>query len=542
MNKQSPPVTPTLFPMHVPSHKTQVAGSLRRTACALLAVALPLLASPPVQAQEQEGEVVLKPLALGAFQELGAVHNGLLTAGDGSGKVYETQWVDHFGAFLAAEAVVDERLFLRAGLGGVFQFRKPETVGSGFSFHQRKAFFLGPARTEAVYHLGENPADPWLKLGVGMFPYKYNPQATNLGEYLFRARAYPTTLTTGGYVFIGSAGATLQGFQANYTRGALKADALLFTETDLAPFYDWSLALVASYAVADGLLDFGAGVNFQHLIPVRPSRTSARAARNSYFLDPVSGEHLAGNVDYYRNAEGYFRAKADAWYAKGTSADSAVGDRYAARADERLVVANHADSLLNLPDSLRPGLKHYTTRATLLMARATFDPKKVLPALGLGAEDLKVFAEVAVLGVKDYPVYYENITDRMPVMLGANLPTFGFLDLLTVQAEYFHAAWLNNTYAIAEGDGFRAFNTPYLPGSNDAVLAPRVYEGLRRDDWKWSVLARKQVGRLTLSAQAARDHLRLPSSEFYYGPQYDPNEVTTFTNSWHWSTQISWGL
>lgn len=512
--------------------------TLAATGLALATLALPV--SPLAQATEPRIE--FRPLSLGGFQEIGAVYNGLLTAGDGSGTLYGTQWVDHFGAFLSAEAVVDERLHLRAGLGGVFQFRKPETVGSGFDFHQRKAFFIGPERTEAVYHFGDDPSQPWLKLGVGMFPYKYNPQAANLGEYLFRSRAYPTTVNTGGYVFIGSAGATLQGLQANYQKGAFKADALLFTETELGPFYDWSLALVASYTVADGLLDVGAGVNFQHLIPIRPSRTAARAAENSYFTDPISGEHLAGNSSYYRNAGEYFQEKADAYYAKATSADSAIADRYAARADERLFLASRVDSLVMLPDSLRPGMNHYSTRATLGMARATFDPKKIIPDAGWGKHDLKVFAEIGVLGFKNHPVYYESVLDRMPVMFGANLPVFGVLDILTVQVEYFKSAWLNNTYSIATGDGKRVFNTPYFPGSGDQLLAPRVYEGARSDDWKWSVLAQKRVGRLTLSAQAARDHLRLPSSVFFFGPQYDPNEVTAFTDSWHWSTQVSWGL
>ena len=147
-----------------------------------------------------------------------------------------------------------------------------------------------------------------------------------------------------------------------------------------------------------------------------------------------------------------------------------------------------------------------------------------------------------MLGVKDYPVFYENVTDRMPVMMGVNVPTFGVFDVLAVQAEYFRTPWLNNTYSIAEGDGQRVFNTPYLPGGGDEVLAGRVYEDARRDDWKWSVMARKSVGRLTLSAQVARDHLRLPSSEYFYGPQYDPNEVTAFPDAWYWATQVSWGL
>ena len=504
---------------------------------------LTLLAASATLADDPNIE--LRPLSLGAFQELGAVYNGLHAAGDGSGSLHGMQWVDHFGAVLAAEAVVEERLTLRAGLGGVFQFRKPETVGSGFSFHQRKAFFLGPARTDAEYRFGDDPSDPWLTVGAGMFPYKYNPDASNLGEYLFRSRAYPTTVNTGGYVFIGSAGATLQGFQANYRRGNLKADVLLVTETELAPFYNWSLAFLASYTVADGLLDLGAGVNFQHLIPVRPSRTSAPSAGNSWFRDPVTGENVSGNSQYYRNSETYFRGRADELYASGAASDSGRADAYAARADADAARAARVDSLLALPAGQRPSLNNYTTQAVLLMARASLDVKKLVPdlaALGLGPEDLKVYAEASVLGLENHPVFYEKITDRIPVMFGVNLPTFGVLDLLALQTEYFPNPWLNNTYSLAEGDGKRVFNTPYLPGGNDEVLAGRVYEGLRRDDWKWSLLARRAFGRLTFSAQVARDHLRLPSSEFYYGAQYDPNEVTTFPDSWHWSTQVSWGL
>ncbi len=519
------------------AHSTFILKALSRAVsyAVLVAGALPVLAVEP--------RVELRPLSIGAFQELGAVYNGIHAAGDGSGTRHDMQWVDHFGAYIAAEAVVEDRLFFRGGLGGVFQFRKPETVGSGFSFHQRKAFFIGPARTEAVYHFGEDPGDPWLMVGAGMFPYKYNPEASNLGEYLFRARAYPTTVNTGGYTFIGSAAATIQGFKAQYRRGDFKVDALLFTETELAPFYDWSLAFVGSYAVADGLLDLGAGVNFQHLIPVRPSRTTAPSVGNSYFRDPVTGEYFAGNTQLYANADAYFQDRAADLYGNANAADSLRADRYVARAEAEAARAARADSLLALPAAQRPNLHHYTTRATLLMARATLDAKKVVPAAAwLGPEDLKIFAEVNVLGVKDYPVFYESITDRMPVMVGMNVPTFGLLDLLTVQAEYFRMPWLNNTYSIAEGDGLRVFNTPYLPGGGDEILAGRVYEGLRRDDWKWSVMARKTWGRLTFSAQAARDHLRLPSSEFFYGAQYDPNEVTTFPDSWHWSTQVSWGL
>ena len=34
-----------------------------------------------------------------------------------------------------------------------------------------------------------------MDLAVGYFPYKYNPEARNLGEYLFRSGTYPVYLT-----------------------------------------------------------------------------------------------------------------------------------------------------------------------------------------------------------------------------------------------------------------------------------------------------------------------------------------------------------
>jgi hypothetical protein len=467
-----------------------------------------------------------KPLSIGAFQELGAVYNGLYSTGEAP-KILDREWVDHFGAYLIKEVVINNRLHLSGGLGGVFQFRKPETVGAGFDFHQRKAFFIGPTRTEAVYHFGEDPESPWLKLGAGMFPYKYNPEASNLGEYLFRSRAYPTFMTTGGYVFANSTAVTLQGLKANFQRGGLKADVLLVTETELAPFYDWSLALVGSWSVAGGLLNLGAGVNFLHLIPVKPSRTSNPVRANSYFTDPTTGKKYTGHEDYYLAQLSFYQAKGDTVRAAQAQADYDV-----------------SDSLWRLPDGRRPTIHHYTTQAVLLMFRTTVDPKKLVSLPKLGAEDLKVYFEVDVLGVRNHPVFYKRIRERTPIMGGFNVPTFRVLDLLSVQIEYFDSPWLNNSYSIGAGNQERVVNTPFIPKASDAILSRNTYnDQAERDNWKWSVLARKTVAnRLTLSAQVARDHLRMPSSQFYYGPQYEPNEITAFPDSWYWTTQISWGL
>src|SRR5436190_12752674 len=43
---------------------------------------------------------------------------------------------------------------------------------------------------KGTYLVGE-PETPLLKVEAGIFPFKYNPEARNLGEYMFRTGAYP---------------------------------------------------------------------------------------------------------------------------------------------------------------------------------------------------------------------------------------------------------------------------------------------------------------------------------------------------------------
>ncbi len=63
------------------------------------------------------------------------------------------------------------------------------------------------------------------------------------------------------------------------------------------------------------------------------------------------------------------------------------------------------------------------------MARASFDIKGIFPMDFLGEEDLKIYGELAILGLKDYPGHYNDFSKRIPMMLGFNLPFFGLLNL-----------------------------------------------------------------------------------------------------------------
>ncbi|MBW8887317.1 MAG: hypothetical protein JF616_06095 [Fibrobacteres bacterium] len=474
---------------------------------------------------EDDVKVVSKPMAVGAFSEEGMLAKGIYKIGPSNvGEVWTNDWIDHFGAFLSKEAVVNDRLFLSGGLGGVFEYRKPERLDPGFYGSQRKGFFIGPTKAMADYHFGD-PANPWLTLGAGMFPYKYNSEASDLGEYLYRSGAYPAYTMTGGYVLVNNASADLQGAKSSLRLGHFRADFLLTTETNLAPLYDWSLGIITGYSIADGLLDVGAGVDFKRLIPVKPSRTSKPSATNAYFN--YQGKDYTANTNYYSY-------QAQFYYKKHTAADSAK----AAAAQADFVLVDSLTDPARTPAS--PKLEYFTNAGVLAMARATLDLKKAFASDMFGPEDLKFYSEVALLGVRNYPVFYTKRSERMPIMAGVNLPGFRFLDLISLQVEWFKSPWLNNTAQIAN----EAIPLPIFPIPSDTVASKNDWNDLaKHDDFKWSLLVQKKIGKfITISGQAANDHMRMVSSRYFYGPQFDHNEITVGKGDWYWMTQIAWGI
>lgn len=472
------------------------------------------------------------PLRIGALQEFGMVQRGVI-----GGNVLEdvkAEWIDHFGVSLTQTITWDGRFQVSGGLGGIFQFRKPEVVNGGFPGSQRKAFFIGPSVAEAAYLFG-NPEAPRFRLGLGMFPYKYNAEAVNLGEYLFRSVPYPSVVMTGGYALVGGAAAYMQGVKGEWRGGNLRLDLMLTTETALAPLYDGSLAAVGAWTLGDGLLELGAGVNFKRLLQVYPERTARRNKANGYFFR--DGKPESANFNLHANRRTFWQTRLE------SAANAADSARFAALVAHNDSLADFVEGMDQMPASARPALQYYSAAGTLVMARATLDLKKALPFLAsavAGREGLKVFAEAALLGWKDYPVFYEDKRKRLPVMAGVNLPTFGLLDLLCLQAEYFDSPYLNNTWPI----GSDGNNIPFVPEPSDGIVSRREYYDVAgADNLKWSALLRKQVhANVAFSAQVASDHLRIADASSYYGPQLNPNEVTLRKSDWYWMLQLAWGI
>lgn len=304
----------------------------------------------------------------------------------------DKSWDQHVNFRLALEGVVRERLRIIAGTElGIATFAKG--AGGGNSVTTK----ISLKEAQGIYTFGKDLKNPPLQIALGYFPFKYNPQATNMGEYLFSYR-------TGAYApyiinDFDNCKSRLLGLRVSSTLFKRFKNDLLFTsEMEVGskgnrPVGDYSLSYLAGYTIKK-IVDIGAGVYLHRLVPI---------------------DHLQTTPSGY-----------NAIIAK----------------DERdSVIMENGDTLF------------LTMKATKLMARLSFDPKQLLPA-GLlnifGKEDFKIYTETAILGVKNYGAkyHYDDITKRWPVMWGINVPAFKLLDFLSLEMEYY--GWKDNL-TIAQG-------------------------------------------------------------------------------------------
>ncbi|MBN1129984.1 MAG: hypothetical protein JXA71_13410 [Chitinispirillaceae bacterium] len=329
--------------------------------------------------------------------------------------------------------------------------------------------------------------NPSLMFSAGIFPFKYNPDARNLGEYLFRSGTYSPYISSGfEYQFM-----RLSGFHlSSELFGFLQQDLFLHGETQVLPLHDWSL----SYCIgADfNLFTAGSGISFHHWFPVDDQFTRPKNIYNS---------------NNFRNV--YRTETGDTGY--------------------------------------------YTFKGIKLMGRWAFDPKRLMPATvseRFGKNDLRLYTEAAVLGVKNYRAFMPHVTgadtawipdtvnnfygdlkQRIPIMAGFVFPTCGLLDILSLEIESYPWPEKNVFYDQQ--------NQYYLPRpvtiADTGVYSRKAYA---YDTWKWSINARKTVvNGVELVGQVARDHLR---HDVYQEGQRDPEEALTRSNEWAWFMRLQY--
>ncbi len=451
-------------------------------------------------------DIERKPISfLGTFE--GGMIDSLVYGVKGEG--YSNQVINRLGVWVDDEAVVNGRLRFRLGLGGMYFYAFPTELN--FIQTEQRMFIFGISQASLDYSFGD-PGNPYLKMTLGQFPLKYNQDARNLGEYLFRSSAYPLTLQTGGYIIADDARAGLLGVDLeNHAWNGRMENHILFTsETNRYPLYDMSLTYLGSLHLGRAL-EIGGGISFDRVLPARPSFTTPR----NYYYFHFAGDSIA---DIHDGSRKVFVPAGD--YA---SLDTA-GGAYSGSA-----IAQDTTAVKSLSK------QYYTYQSTKLMGRLALDLKALFGLegkAGLGEEDLRIFSEVALLGVKNYPVYFTKRIDRMPVMAGINLPAFGAADILCLQAEYLRNPYANDWSTQLTG------NTP-LPIGYAADHWDTDSVG-HKDDWRWSVFAKKKFPfGLTVVLQVASDHLRLIDLNYNLTTR---TVLTDPKRQFYYLTRLTWGF
>jgi hypothetical protein len=391
---------------------------------------------------------------------------------------------------LTQQATINERLKLTGGVGGLFFYSLPLDKGGA---HTRLTKFTAVLEeASAQYKMGDLEA-PYFDTRFGLFFEKYNPDAKNLGEYLFRSGTYPGYLQTGGWYILNSAGYFMQGVQTSFhwLNNTLHPEFFLFMERDWEPTYDLTPAFMLTYKPAP-VFEAGVGVAFNHLISAKPSFTKATEGGNAY------------------------------------------------------KTSNGKDSIVFIKDwegvDTIPGVGYYTFQGTKAMARASINLQSILQADILNPQDLKIYGELAVLGIKNYPLYYTNIMKRMPMMFGINLPTFKLLDMMSFELEYYDSDFPNSLEEVYE----RLSAVPGL-GTKGGVGTPQRQAYLdslgtqrnTRDKVKWTLWLQKEImPGLGLTFQMASDHFR--PMNFNLKPSYEP--VTRTWNDWYYMFRVGFGI
>jgi hypothetical protein len=399
---------------------------------------------------QEDADIEFKRVSISGQFDNGQIVKGGTSYTENNAKNYDFNgdFFQRMGVWITQEAVVEKRLQITVGVGGIFWYSipsDPNTVSS-----RQTQFGPGISQAQGVYTFGdlENPA---ARLQMGFFPYKYNPDAKNLGEYLMRSGAYPGYLTTGGWSMLNSAAYMTQGLRVNsqFWEKRVDVDLLMAMERDLPPLFSITPALVASVTPVEGIR-VGAGAAWNHGIPVRPSRETPK--------DPSGNNYII----------------------KGIDSTGAL---------------------------IRDSSSRYTFQGVKLTANASFDPKAFipLPEAYFGAEDLKLYGEVAVLGWKNYDFLYEKRTERMPMMAGINIPTLKLLDVLSFELEYYNSRFFNSFKEPL----YSALPIWQLPDYSDSASVARYESAAKRDNWKWTVYGKKRITKgIDIYAQAASDHIR----------------------------------
>ena len=124
----------------------------------------------------------------------------------------------------------------------VHRLEYPSTLIPAFTFY--------PNDMELQYSVGGTVAHPWFSVVAGYFPFKYNPDAKNLGEFVHSRGAYPTIIQTTPFFPMtkGTGASCVKQFRLvdEPRRDRVQLDLMLTSETHDWPVQDFTLTGILS--------------------------------------------------------------------------------------------------------------------------------------------------------------------------------------------------------------------------------------------------------------------------------------------------------
>jgi hypothetical protein len=387
------------------------------------------------------------------------------------------QWINRTFLDVLLNATYRERLQMAMGVEGKMWFNIPKLRGTGqatYVHEQNSTFIISDAN--ASYSFGNMQA-PFLSAKIGLFPYKYDQEARNLGEYLFRTGTYPAYIINNFDLPF----ARLTGLKISSDLfGGLHQDLILSAETTIPPFNDVSLTYIADYNLRK-IFDVGLGVQFADLISVDERVTTPHLAKNQYVT-------ANGDTGYYT-----FR-----------------GTKLMAK------ICFDPKQFFPLDIFGKEDGKLYTEATVLGVESYPRNDSVTLLSPGTGSG-------------KNY-WGYDSIKNKIPIMFGFNIPTFKILDVFAIEGEWYGCPY-PNSFQNRLGPGA---TTSYPVPDNPVHLNFANYAS---DNWKWSVYAKKTFfnEHLGLVLQLSRDHSR---NETLINESYDYEEAMSLNKQWMWMAKV----
>src|SRR5690606_707551 len=178
----------------------------------------------------------------------------------------------------------------------------------------------------------------------------------------------------------------------------------------------------------------------------------------------------------------------------------------------------------------KPDCGYYTFQGVKLVAGGSLDFGTLLDSESILPGDFMLYAELALLGVKDYPHYYDKKSERMPLLIGARIPTVGLLDRLSFEMEYRKSRFPNTIGSVYQNQ------RPLPIGSEES---PNLYT-TTKTSYKWSVLASRQIiNGVTAHAQVSNDHMR-HFATLFADPHHLP--ATLDNTDWQYILRLEFGI